>query len=289
METVGINLEKEKKGPFGRPVKDEAKKSKKSLAIYDADTDGGQTVIYELLDKGRYKQIIACQSEVFNGVKREIIRYIPGYSSIHEVDLKEEGIDDVRKVAVAFDITFLKGVLIVNKNNPLLIQYLDAHDDNEGNLKRVGKKRPIFRKYDIAKKEVEDLNVSKERYKAMSFAMECDTEEMYAKAWSMGIDIKRSEDRVRSSFVAMAESDYTKFNKLRKDSSAEANYFVYLGLNKNFIELRNGAIYWSKSPESAPIVLIPPGADEVSHAGRWAASDERGKVFLSLLSELLEG
>lgn len=290
MEAVGINLEKEKKGAFGRPLKEEApKKSKKTLAIYDADTDGGEVVIYELTDKGRYKQIIACESEIFNGKKREVIRYIPGFSSIHEVDLLEEGGKEFRSKIVPFDITFLNGVLRVDRNNPMLIEFLDAHDSNADNPKRISKKLPIFRKYDVAKKELLDLDASKERFKAMSYAMECDTDELYAKAWSMGIDIKRSEDRVRSSFVAMAESDYKKFNKLRKDSTSEANYFVYLGLQKDIIELRNGAIYWAKSPESAPIVLIPPGADPVAHTGRWGASDERGKVFMNLLSELLEG
>jgi len=289
MEAVGINLEKEKKGAFGRPLKEEApKKSKKTLAIYDADTEGGEMVIYELTDKSRYKQILACESEIFNGKKREVIRYIPGFSSIHEVDQIEEGGKDVKKTAVAFDITFLNGVLRVNKNNPILIEFLDAHDSNEDNHNRISKKMPVFRKYDVAKKELLDLDNSKDRFKAMSYAMECDTDELYAKAWSMGIDIKRSEDRVRSSFVLLAESDYKKFNKLRKDNTSEANYCVYLGLQKDIIELRNGAIYWAKSPESAPVVLIPPGADPVSHAGRWAAADERGKVFLNLLSELLE-
>lgn len=288
---VGVNLEKEKKGPFGRPIKEEAKKSKKTLAIYDADTDNSESVIYELTDKSRYKQILACESEIFNNTtkKREIIRYIPGYSSIHEEALRLEGVVDVKKIAVSYDITFLNGVVRVNKNNPLLIEFMDCHDSNADNPNRISKKRPIFRKYDVAKKEIADLGASKERYKAMSYAMECDTDEMYAKAWSMGIDVKRSEDRVRSSFVALAETDYIKFNKLRKDSTSEANYFVYLGLQKDIIELRNGAIYWAKSPESAPIVLIPPGADAVSHAGRWGASDERGKVFLNLLSDLLEG
>ena len=290
METVGINLEKEKKGAFGRPLKEESKKSKKTLAIYDADTDGGESVVYELTEKGRYKQILACESEIFNNStkKREVIRYIPGYSSIHEAALLAEGIVDVRKIAVSHDITFLNGVLRVNRNNPLLIEFLDAHDGNSDNPNRISKRRPIFRKYDVAKKEIENLDASKERYKAMSYAMECDTEEMYAKAWSMGIDIKRSEDRVRSSFVAMAETDYAKFNKLRKDSTSEASYYVYLGLQKDIIELRNGHIYWAKSPESAPIVLIPPGADAVSYAGRWGAADEKGKLFLNLLSELLE-
>lgn len=290
---VGVNP-KDKKGPFGRPLSENEvegkapKKLKKSLPIYDADTNGGDQVIYHLLDKGRYRVLLSCASEVFNGTTREIIRYVPGYESIHEKDLFEAGYPkEPRLRPIDPEIGFLRGVLYASKTDPKLIEFLDRHNGNEANPHRIGKKTPLFRRYDVAKEEVENLTRSTDRYHAMKYAMECDTDELYARAWSLGVNIKRSEERVRSSLVKIAEETPAKLLKLKDSPSAEANYAVYLGIEKDVLEVRNGAIYWKGNPESAPILLIPPGVDAVTFTGKWAVADEKGKVFLSALEPML--
>lgn len=291
---VGVNP-KDKKGPFGRPLSETnevegkaPKKLKKSLPIYDTDTDGGKQVIYHLLDRNRYKLLLSCTSEIFNGTKREILRYVPGYESLHEKELFEAGYPkEPKDRGEEPPVTFTRGVLSVPTDNPLLIEFLDRHNGNEGNPHRIGKRPPLFRRYDVAKEEVENLTRSTDRYHAMKYAMECDTDELYARAWSLGVNIKRSEERVRSSLVKIAEETPAKLLKLKDSPSAEANYAVYIGIEKDVLEVRNGAIYWKGNPESAPILLIPPGVDAVTFTGKWAVADEKGKVFLSALEPML--
>ena len=285
METIGIDIPTSDR-KFGRPKKEEVKASKRNSPVMDADTDGGDLIYYELVQGESYKYVIASESEIFNGKKREVIRFLKGYDTISAKEQVELGYDG--KTQSPYDIMFLRGQLIVNRNNPSLLEFLDRHDMNESNKNRISKKMPLFRKIDKAKQELEQLGSLKDEFKAMKFAIECSYEELYAKAWSMGIDVKRKEDRVRASFIQFAKNSPESFVRLMNDPTGEANYSIYLGLQHNIIADRDGAIYWASNPDSVPLVMIPPGADTVTHVGKWAVSTEQGKTFLELLNTYLD-
>lgn len=285
METIGIELPATGK-KLGRPKSEEFKASKRNSPVMDADTDGGELVFYELIQGGSYKYVIASESEVFDGKKREVLRYLKGYNTISVKEQIDLGYDE--KMPTNFDIMFLRGQMAVNRNNPSLIEFMDRHDMNDANPRRISKRLPLFRRIDTAKKELEQLSASKDRFKAMKYAFDCSSEELFAKAWAMGIDVKRSEDRVRASFTQFAENNPDAFVKLMDNPTGDANYSIYLGLQHNIISDRNGAIYWASNPDSAPLVIIPPGADTVTHAGKWASSTEQGKTFLELLNTYLD-
>jgi len=231
-------------------------------SVYEIPRGGG--IAYLIQQRG-----ITVYDEEQNTVRQ--IRYCPNENSIW-VDEQSE---NAKKEAVVFR----DGKLIVNKNQPNLKAFLDAHPQNMANGGNT------FRIMDETKKAQDVLDNEFSQVDAIAAVRDKDIQELLPVAIYYGVNIDRSTADIRYDLLKIAKKSPADFLNAFDSPQVVARSVIRQAADYQIIDLRRDGAYWFDS--NGLIVSVPVGQTAMDVMTRFCLT-EKGASVLSTLEERLD-
>jgi len=230
--------------------------------VYTIPKGGG--IVYMLQSKG-----VTIYDEERNRVRE--MRYCPNEPSIW--------VDEQSENAMKKPVLFNNGNLIVTKDKPNLMEYLDRHPQNISNGGGVFK---LIEQDRDAEKEL-----SKEFSMVDSIAMVRDKpiQELLPVALFYGMSIDRPVAEIRYDLLKEAKGNPEKFIQAFDNPIVQARAVVYQAKEYQIINIKNDGAYWFDS--NRLIVANPTGQDPVDTLTRYCLTDKGASVFEKLRDDLM--
>lgn len=265
------------------------------LILSEINIDPNIDYEFELLERNITKFIYPSKMTIFDPIQKRQrdIRYIKSSQTVFE-ELQTDVVPGYSQNNIIFECPHWavkeggKAKLRVSGRDKNLILYLLLSHQIEGSRTAVQtrNKKAVYRLIDqekISKAKLHSLDVE---LKARNKAYEMEDAEMMPFAYVVGIplEIPMTERRIR--FVEYAGKYPLDFLKLINDPTANRQYIVKLGLDRNIITntLYPNQLYWVK--DNVKIISLSPDKDHISFIADWCFTDE-GKSFYAQLERLV--
>jgi hypothetical protein len=234
--------------------------------------------VYRLLQGAPTSATIPSTDIIFDSSKNTNveIRYAPGEGSIIVTDQAEK----VRREP----IIFRNGLLLVSKQNPTLISYLDSCNYNLNNPNRRTDVTAIFKIVDKTK-DYKKVN-TRELLKAeiVTSVLKIPLDKLLQVSRVYGINIDRDVDEIRHDLKMRALKDPKRFHEILNSESTDAKSLILEAKARGVLTIKGQAIKWAKS--GGTIVNAPLGIKPVDHLTDLCMTDE-GSEFVKELKKRL--
>jgi len=250
-----------------------AKQVKKSAPI-KRKVEVPVTRVYQTVEGGGVVHMIQSKGvTIFDketGNVREM-RYYPNKPSIW----RDEQSDNAKKQAVVFR----NGSLVVPKEKPNLMAYLDLHPANQANGGNAFKL--VDNKKDAEQNLTREFSVSE----AIIAVRDKSIDELLPVAIYFGMDINRETSELRFDLLQKAKRDPEEFLSAFDSPIVKVRATVSQAASYQIISLKEDGAYWFDSNKM--IVANPAGHDADDTLSRFLMT-EKGATTLASLEERLE-
>lgn len=230
--------------------------------------------IYEIPNGGGIATILR-QKEIQiyddNLGKIRNLRYCPRENSIY---VDEQSQNSVREAVV-----FRDGRLLVPKEKPNLMAFLDAHPDNFANGGR------LFKLVDEKKDAEQELAKEFSQSEAIMMVREKDIQELLPVALYYGININRATSEIRYDLLQTAKKNPSSFIQAFDSPEVTVRATVQQAIDYQIINAKSSGVYWFDSNQL--IVSAPAGMQSIDVMTRFCLT-EKGAAVLASLEERLE-
>lgn len=230
--------------------------------VYTIPKGGG--IVYMLQGKG-----VTIYDEERNRVRE--MRYCPNEPSIW--------VDEQSENAVKKPVIFNSGNLIVTKDKPNLMEYLDRHPQNMSNGGGV------FKLVEQDRDAEKELEREFSMVDSISMVREKPIQELLPVALFYGMNIDRPVAEIRFDLLKEAKSNPQKFIQAFDNPVVQARAVVYQAKEYQIINIKNDGAYWFDS--NRLIVANPTGQDPIDTLTRYCLTDKGASVFDKLRDDLM--
>lgn len=230
--------------------------------IYEISRGGGVVTIL------RQKEIQIYDEE--SGQIRNL-RYCPRENSPY---VDEQSENSVREAVI-----FRDGRLLVPKEKPNLMKFLDLHPENEANGGY------LFKLIDDKKDAEQELAKEFSQSEAIMMVREKDIQDLLPVALYYGININRATSEIRYDLLQTAKKNPTGFIQAFDSPEVTTRAMITQAGDYQIINLKKSGVYWFDSNQM--IVSVPAGMEPVDVMTRFCLT-EKGAAVLSTLEEKLE-
>lgn len=230
--------------------------------VYTIQSGGG--IVYMLQSKG-----VTIYDEENNRVRE--MRYCPNEPSIW--------VDEQSENAMKKPVIFNNGNLIVTKDKPNLMEYLDRHPQN---VKNGGGVFHLVQQDRDAEKELEK---EFSMVDSISMVREKPIQELLPVALFYGMNIDRPVAEIRFDLLKEAKSNPQKFIQAFDNPVVQARAVVYQAKEYQIISIKSDGAYWFDS--NRLIVANPTGQDPIDTLTRYCLTDKGASVFDKLRDDLM--
>ena len=198
------------------------------------------------------------------------LRYCPRENSVY---VDEQGENSVREAVI-----FREGRLLVPKEKPNLMQFLDLHPENVANggnlFKLVDEKRDA------------EVELAKEfsQSEAIMMVREKDIQDLLPVAIYYGINIDRATSEIRYDLLQTAKKNPTGFIEAFDSPEVMTRATVQQAADYQIISLKSSGAYWFDSNQL--IVSVPAGMDPSDVMTRFCLTEKGSSVLSNLESQL---
>ena len=212
------------------------------------------------------------------GVNRKI-RYIPGEPSIYEDEQKKES-------KLRAPITFNEGFLVVNKQNPTLIAFLDNCNANQNNPNRVNSARAVFELVDNARDVKQKINKELKEIDAMSLALKLPISKLIGYAKVLGVNVDKSTEEIRYDMKVLAKKSPTSFIAGLDDPKTDAKETILNAKEYSIIKIEPNRVSWKRGSETIPICHVPVGVKPLDFFADFCLSEDGDGVLIEMEKQL---
>ena len=230
--------------------------------IYEISRGGGVVTIL------RQKEIQIYDEE--SGQIRNL-RYCPRENSPY---VDEQSENSVREAVI-----FRDGRLLVPKEKPNLMKFLDLHPENEENGGH------LFKLIDDKKDAEQELAKEFSQSEAIMMVREKDIQDLLPVAIYYGININRATSEIRYDLLQTAKKNPTGFIQAFDSPEVTTRAMITQAGDYQIINLKKSGVYWFDSNQM--IVSVPAGMEPVDVMTRFCLT-EKGAAVLSTLEDKLE-
>ncbi len=230
--------------------------------VYTIPKGGG--IVYMLQGKG-----VTIYDEEKNQVRE--MRYCPNEPSIW--------VDEQSENAVKKPVIFNNGNLIVSKEKPNLMEYLDRHPQN------VNNGGGVFKLVEQDRDAEKELEKEFSMVDSISMVREKPIQELLPVALFYGMNIDRPVAEIRFDLLKEAKSNPQKFIQAFDNPVVQARAVVYQAKEYQIINVKNDGAYWFDS--NRLIVANPTGQDPLDTLTRYCLTDKGASVFDKLRDDLM--
>ena len=230
--------------------------------IYEISKGGGVVTIL------RQKEIQIYDEE--SGQIRNL-RYCPRENSPY--------VDEQNENSVREAVIFRDGRLLVPKEKPNLMKFLDLHPENEANGGH------LFKLIDDKKDAEKELAKEFSQSEAIMMVREKDIQDLLPVAIYYGININRATSEIRYDLLQTAKKNPTAFIQAFDSPEVTTRAMITQAGDYQIINLKKSGVYWFDSNQM--IVSVPAGMEPVDVMTRFCLT-EKGAAVLSTLEEKLE-
>jgi hypothetical protein len=230
--------------------------------IYEISRGGGVVTIL------RQKEIQIYDEE--SGQIRNL-RYCPRENSPY---VDEQSENSVREAVI-----FRDGRLLVPKEKPNLMKFLDLHPENEANGGH------LFKLIDDKKDAEQELAKEFSQSEAIMMVREKDIQDLLPVAIYYGININRATSEIRYDLLQTAKKNPTGFIQAFDSPEVTTRAMITQAGDYQIINLKKSGVYWFDSNQM--IVSVPAGMEPVDVMTRFCLT-EKGAAVLSTLEDKLE-
>jgi hypothetical protein len=246
----------EQKKAFKRKV------DKPTHKVYQTVSGGG--VVYMLQTKG-----ISMYDEETQTIRE--LRYCPSENSIWS--------DEQNENAVRKPILFRNGVILVRKDQPNLMDYLDHHPQNTLN---GGNTFKVVDKGAEAEVEIEKEFKTAE---AISMVRDKDINDLLPVAVFFGVSTNSTSSEIRHNLLRIAKSNPGKFISAFDDPTVRVKSMIHQAKDYNIIKTNPDGAYWFDS--NAMIIANPSGANCIETLTRFCLT-EKGATTLGSIEDQVD-
>lgn len=230
--------------------------------------------IYETIKSGGIVTILR-QKEIQiydeDAGKIRNLRYCPRENSPY---VDEQSENSVREAVI-----FRDGRLIVPKEKPNLMKFLDLHPENVANGGH------LFKLVDDKKDAEEELAKEFSQSEAIMMVREKDIQDLLPVAIYYGININRATSEIRYDLLQTAKRNPTGFIQAFDSPEVTTRAMITQAGDYQIINLKKSGVYWFDSNQM--IVSVPAGMEPVDVMTRFCLT-EKGAAVLSTLEDKLE-
>jgi hypothetical protein len=230
--------------------------------IYEISRGGGVVTIL------RQKEIQIYDEE--SGQIRNL-RYCPRENSPY---VDEQSENSVREAVI-----FRDGRLLVPKEKPNLMKFLDLHPENQANGGH------LFKLIDDKKDAEQELAKEFSQSEAIMMVREKDIQDLLPVAIYYGININRATSEIRYDLLQTAKKNPTGFIQAFDSPEVTTRAMITQAGDYQIINLKKSGVYWFDSNQM--IVSVPAGMEPVDVMTRFCLT-EKGAAVLSTLEDKLE-
>lgn len=256
------------------PVMEKPKAAPKKKSSFKRMIPKDTARVYQMINGGGIVHMIQSRGvtvydQELNQVRE--MRYCPNEPSIWV----DEQSDNARKEAVIFR----NGSLVVAKEKPNLMEYLDKHPSNKSNGGGV------FKLVDNKKDAQESLEKEFAVSEAIVSVRDKSIEELLPVAIYFGMNINRPTSEIRFDLLQQAKKDPSKFMGAFNSPIVKTRATVQQAEAYQIVKLRTEGAYWFDSNKM--IVANPAGHECADTLSRFLMT-EKGATTLASLDERLE-
>jgi hypothetical protein len=230
--------------------------------VYQLVNGGG--IVYMLQTKG-----ISMYDEETETMRE--LRYCP---SEHAIWADEQTDNAVRK-----PILFRDGNLLVKKEEPNLMAYLDKHPQNVANGGSTFK--VLDKKLDAEK----EMQTEFKLLDAISMVRDKDINDLLPVAVFFNVNANAGSSEIRHNLLRIAKKSPDKFISAFDDPSVKAKSLIYQAKEYNILKINEEGAYWFDSDKM--IIANPSGANCIDTLTKYCLT-ERGSTVLSALEEHID-
>ena len=198
------------------------------------------------------------------------LRYCPRENSVYA--------DEQSDVAVREAVIFREGKLLVPKEKPNLMTFLDLHPENQANGGNM------FRLVDDKKDAEKELAKEFSQSEAIMMVREKDIQELLPIALYYGISINRATSEIRYDLLQTAKKNPTGFIEAFDSPEVSTRAIVTQACDYQIISAKSSGVHWFDSNQL--IVSVPAGMDPVDVMTRFCLTDKGAPVLDNLESQL---
>lgn len=230
--------------------------------IYEIEKGGGIVTIL------RQKEIQIYDED--SGKIRNL-RYCPRENSPY---VDEQSENSVREAVI-----FREGRLLVPKEKPNLMKFLDLHPENVANGGH------LFKLVDDKRDAEQELAKEFSQSEAIMMVREKDIQDLLPVAIYYGININRATSEIRYDLLQTAKRNPTGFIQAFDSPEVTTRAMITQAGDYQIINLKKSGVYWFDSNQM--IVSVPAGMEPVDVMTRFCLT-EKGAAVLSTLEDKLE-
>jgi len=230
--------------------------------------------IYEIVRGGGIVTILRQKEiQIYDEDQGKIrnLRYCPRENSPF---VDEQGENSVREAVI-----FRDGRLMVPKEKPNLMAFLDLHPENVANGGH------LFKLVDDKKDAEQELAREFSQSEAIMMVREKDIQELLPVALYYGININRATSEIRYDLLQTAKKNPTGFIQAFDSPEVTTRATITQASDYQIINLKKSGVYWYDSNQL--IVSVPAGMDPTDVMTRFCLT-EKGAAVLSTLEDKLE-
>jgi len=230
--------------------------------IYEIERGGGVVTIL------RQKEIQVYDED--SGKIRNL-RYCPRENSPY--------VDEQNENSVREAVIFREGRLLVPKEKPNLMKFLDLHPQNQANGGH------LFKLIDDKKDAEVELAKEFSQSEAIMMVREKDIQELLPVALYYGIGIDRATSEIRYDLLQTAKKNPSGFIQAFDSPEVTTRATVTQAGDYQIINLKGSGVYWFDSNQL--IVSVPAGMEPTDVMTRFCLT-EKGAAVLATLEDKLE-
>jgi len=199
------------------------------------------------------------------------LRYCPRENSPY--------VDEQNENSVREAVIFREGRLLVPKEKPNLMMFLDLHPENQANGGRT------FKVIDNKRDAEAELQKEFSQSEAIMMVREKDIQDLLPVAIYYGININRATSEIRYDLLQTAKKNPTGFIQAFDSPEVTTRAMITQAGDYQIINLKKSGVYWFDSNQM--IVSVPAGMEPVDVMTRFCLT-EKGAAVLSTLEDKLE-
>ena len=230
--------------------------------IYEIEKGGGIVTIL------RQKEIQIYDED--SGKIRNL-RYCPRENSPY---VDEQSENSVREAVI-----FREGRLLLPKEKPNVMKFLDLHPENVANGGH------LFKLVDDKRDAEQELAKEFSQSEAIMMVREKDIQDLLPVAIYYGININRATSEIRYDLLQTAKKNPTGFIQAFDSPEVTTRAMITQAGDYQIINLKKSGVYWFDSNQM--IVSVPAGMEPVDVMTRFCLT-EKGAAVLSTLEDKLE-
>lgn len=198
------------------------------------------------------------------------LRYCPRENSPY--------VDEQNEASVREAVLFREGRLLVPKEKPNLMAFLDAHPENEANGGN------LFRLVDDTRDAEQELAREFSQSEAIMMVREKDIQDLLPVAIYYGISIDRPTSEIRYDLLQTAKKTPQAFIEAFDSPEVLTRAVVRQAADYQIINLKDSGVYWFDSNQL--IVSVPAGMDPSDVMTRFCLTEKGAAVLDNLESQL---